>query len=53
MSDLEAVRRQAEENHRRNQQTQMATEQQISSSTLREAYNAQLSWVRNQSDNKS
>ena len=51
MSDQEATRRKAEEDHRRNQQTQMATEQQISSSVLRETYNAELAYRRNQSGN--
>ncbi|WP_171901490.1 hypothetical protein [Stappia indica] len=51
MSDQEAARRQAEEDHRRNQQTQIATEQQISSSVVREAYNAELAYRRSQSGN--
>jgi len=53
MSDWEAIRRQAEEDHRRNQQTQMATEQQISSSVLREGYNAELAYRRSQSEKKN
>lgn len=43
MSDLEQMRRQAEEDHRRNQQTQMATEQAIRNAEERNAYNAELS----------
>ena len=38
MSDIEQARRDAEEAFRRNQQTQMATEQ----AATREAYNAKL-----------
>lgn len=42
MSDMEAARRQAEEDHRRNQQAQMATEQSMRDAVAREAYNAEL-----------
>lgn len=42
MSDLEAARRQAEEDHRRNQQAQMANEQAIRDAEARNAYNAEL-----------
>jgi hypothetical protein len=42
MSDTEYTRRQAEEAHRRDQQSQMATEQAIRDATAREAYNAEL-----------
>ncbi len=51
MSDEEAARRKAAEDYRRNQQTQMKTEQQISSSVLRETYNAELAH-RRESGNK-
>ena len=53
MSDQEAARRQAENDHRSNPQTQMKTEQQISSHTLRDAYNAELAYRRNQSGNNN
>lgn len=42
MSDIEDARRRAEEDHRRNQQTQMATEQAMRDSVAREAFNAEL-----------
>ena len=42
MDSAEEARRRAEEDHRRNQQTQMATEQAISDATARNAYNAEL-----------
>ncbi|WP_170181804.1 hypothetical protein [Phreatobacter stygius] len=42
MSDVEEARRRAEEDHRRNQQAQMATEQAIRNSEERNAYNAEL-----------
>jgi hypothetical protein len=42
MSDTEAARRKAEEDYRRNQQQQMATEQAMRDYTAREAYNAEL-----------
>jgi hypothetical protein len=42
MSDLDYARRQAEEEFRRNQQTQMAEDYQIRDAALREAYNAEL-----------
>lgn len=40
--DMEAARRRAEEDHRRNQQAQMATEQAIRDAETRNAYNAEL-----------
>jgi len=42
MSDIEEARRLAEENFLRNQQTQMATEQQLRDWEQRNAYNAEL-----------
>lgn len=42
MSDIDFVRRQAEQDHIRNAQAQMKTEQEIRDAALREAYNAQL-----------
>lgn len=42
MSDIEFIRRKAEEDHQRDQQAQMKTEQEIRDAALREAYNAQL-----------
>lgn len=42
MSDIDDVRRKAEEDFRINQQTQMATEQAIRDAAAREAYNAKL-----------
>lgn len=42
MSDIEQARHDAEEAFRRNQQTQMATEQAIRDAATREAYNAKL-----------
>lgn len=40
--DREAARQRAEEDHRRDQQTQMATEQSIRDAEERNAYNAEL-----------
>lgn len=42
MSDIDEARRLAEENFQRNQQTQMATEQQLRDWEQRNAYNAEL-----------
>lgn len=42
MSDTEHARRQAEDDHHRNQQTQAATEQAIRNADARNAYNAEL-----------
>lgn len=42
MSDIDYVRKKAEEDFRLNQQTQMANEQAIRDSNAREAYNASL-----------
>jgi hypothetical protein len=42
MSDIDFVRQQAEQDHFRNSQAQMKTEQDIRDAALREAYNAQL-----------
>lgn len=44
----EEARRRAEEDHRRNQQTQMATEQAIRDADARNAYNAELDRQRRQ-----
>ena len=41
-NDVEAARRQAEEDFRRNQQQQMASEQAIRNAEQRNAYNAEL-----------
>lgn len=41
-NDIEEARRRAEEDHRRNQQRQMATEQSIRDAEQRNAYNAEL-----------
>jgi hypothetical protein len=41
-NDIEEARRKAEEDHRRNQQAQMATEQAIRDAEQRNAYNAEL-----------
>lgn len=43
MSDQEHARQQAQQNYQTNPQTPMVTPQQITSSVVREAYNAQLS----------
>lgn len=51
MSD-EAARRRAEEDHRRNQQTQMATEQAIRDADARNAYNAELARQRSLDDER-
>ena len=42
MESPEEARRRAEEDHRRNQQTQMANEQAIRDAEARNAYNAEL-----------
>ena len=42
METPDEARRRAEEDHRRNQQTQMATEQAIRDADARNAYNAEL-----------
>lgn len=42
MSDIEEARRKAEEDFLRNQQSQMATEQQLRDYEQRNAYNAEL-----------
>lgn len=42
MESPEDARRRAEEDHRRNQQAQMATEQSIRDAEARNAYNAEL-----------
>lgn len=42
MTDIDYVRRKAEEDFLRNQQAQMATEQAIRDAAAREAYNAKL-----------
>jgi len=41
-NDTEEARRRAEEDHRRNQQAQMVTEQSIRNAEQRNAYNAEL-----------
>jgi hypothetical protein len=42
MDSAEEARRRAEDDHRRNQQTQAATEQAIRDADARNAYNAEL-----------
>ncbi len=42
MDDTEAARRQAEEDHRRNAQTEKASEYTIKDAVVRDAYNAEL-----------
>lgn len=52
MSDIEEARRLAEENFLRNQQAQMATEQQLRDAELRNAYNAELARQRQLEDER-
>lgn len=52
MSDLEHIRRQAEENFRRNQQAQLAREQDFSNYELRNAYNAEIERQRRLSEGR-
>jgi len=49
MDSQEDARRRAEEDYRRNQQSQMATEQAIRDADARNAYNAELDRQRRQS----
>ena len=51
-NDTEAARRQAEEDHRRNEQTQMATEQSIRDAEQRIAYNAELARQRQRAEDQ-
>jgi hypothetical protein len=48
--DSEAARREAQEAHRRNQQTPMATEQDIGNLDTRNAYNNELARQREQNN---
>lgn len=52
MENPEEARRRAEEEYRRNQQTQMATEQAIRDADARNAYNAELDRQRRQSEQR-
>lgn len=51
-NDVEEARRRAEEEHRRNQQTQMATEQSIRDAEQRNAHNAELTRQRQIADER-
>ncbi|MFH1555909.1 MAG: hypothetical protein ABII76_13760 [Pseudomonadota bacterium] len=51
-NDTEDQRRRAEEDHRRNQQTQMANEQAIRDADARNAYNAELDRQRRLEDER-
>ena len=53
MSDLNHTTRQAEEDFRRNQQVQMAREQDFRNSELRNAYNAEIERQRRLSEGRS
>ena len=52
MESPEEARQRAEEDHRRNQQTQMATEQSIRDAEARNAYNAELDRQRKAANDK-
>ncbi len=50
MSDIEATRRQAQNDHYSNPQTPMANEQSIRNAELRNAYNAELARKREEAE---
>lgn len=52
-NETEAARRQAASNYNSNPQTPMASEQSISSYTVREAYNGQLAHERSKQNGNS
>lgn len=52
MDSQEEARKRAEEDHRRNQQTQAATEQSIRDAEARNAYNAELDRQRRAAEDK-